>query len=98
MIDVEQLLDAVCEDTTLNRDEARMAINRAFKKAEDFLLLGFRVRLGEMGYLYLTTKSTGVDQPEDATAAMIKDIVPRFVFGRKFRESIKRVKVERVAK
>jgi hypothetical protein len=45
MITVEQLLDAVCEETRLSRGEARMAVNRIFKKAGDFIELGFNVHL-----------------------------------------------------
>jgi nucleoid DNA-binding protein len=94
-VNMEQLLDAACEGTTLNCDEARMALNRLFKKAEDYLALGFNVHLGELGYMHVTTKSDGADKPEDATASMIKDIVPRFVFGRKLRENVKKIPVER---
>jgi nucleoid DNA-binding protein len=97
-IQMEQLLDAICDDTTLNRDEARMACNRLFKKAEEFMNLGFNVHLGELGYMHVTMKSDGVDTPEEATASMITDIVPRFVFGRKSRENVKRIPVERTNK
>jgi predicted histone-like DNA-binding protein len=96
-IDLEQLLDAVCEETTLNRDEARMSLNRVFKKAEEYLSLGFNVHLGELGYMHVTARSNGVDKPEDATANMITDIVPRFVFGKKLRENVKKIPVEREA-
>jgi nucleoid DNA-binding protein len=97
-ITLDQLLDAVCEDTTLNRDEARMSFNRLSKKAEEFMTLGFNVHLGELGYMHVTMKSNGVDKPEDATANMITDIVPRFVFGRKTRERIKNIPVERTTR
>jgi nucleoid DNA-binding protein len=98
MIQLEQLLDAICEGTTLNRDEARMALNRLFKKAEEFMTLGFSVHLGNLGYMHVSMKSKGADKPEEATASMITDIVPRFVFGRKLRDSVKKIPVERDAK
>ncbi|MDR3260835.1 MAG: hypothetical protein LBT78_03265, partial [Tannerella sp.] len=94
-INVEQLLDAVCEETTLNRDEARMAVNRVFKKADDFMQLGFNVHLGELGYMHLTVKSEGVETPEEATAAMITDVIPHFVFGSKAHDNARKVKFER---
>jgi predicted histone-like DNA-binding protein len=97
-IQIEQLLDAICADTTLNRDEARMAFNRLFKKAEEFMNMGFNVHLGELGYMHITMKSDGVDTPEEATANMITDIVPRFVYGRKLRENVKKIPVERTNK
>jgi nucleoid DNA-binding protein len=95
MITVEQLLDAVCEETTLNRDEARMAVNRIFKKAGDFIELGFSVHLGDLGYIHVTLKSNGVNTPGEVTAAQVTDIVPRFVFGKKLRDNIKNAKLER---
>lgn len=94
-IDMEQMLDAICENTTLDRDEARMAINRLFGKTEEFLHLGFNVHLGELGYMHVTTRSDGADKPEDATASMITDIVPRFVFGKKLRDSVRKIHLER---
>lgn len=94
-VSLEQMLDAICEDTTLNRDEARMAINRLFGKAKDYLHLGFNVHLGELGYMHVTVRSDGVDTPEEATASMIKDVVPRFVFGKKLRDSVREIQVER---
>jgi len=97
-VDIDQLLDAVCEGTTLNRDEARMGINRLFKKTEEFLGMGFSVNLGDLGYIHVTLKSNGVDTPEEASASMITDIVPHFVFGRKLRERLKNIKVERDSK
>jgi nucleoid DNA-binding protein len=97
-INLEQLLDAVCSETTLNRDEARMAFNRLFKKAEEFLGLGFNVHLGELGYMHLTVRSNGTDTPEEVTAAAIKDVVPHFVFGKNLRANIKKVKFERESK
>jgi predicted histone-like DNA-binding protein len=97
-IDMEQLLDAICEGTTLNRDEARMSINRLFTKTEDFLGMGFNVHLGGLGYMRATMKSEGVEKAEDATASMIKDIVPHFVFGKKLRERLKKIQVERETK
>jgi predicted histone-like DNA-binding protein len=94
-ITIEELLDAVCEGTTLNRDEARMAVNRIFKKAGDFIDMGFNVHLGDLGYIHVSLKSKGVDTPEEVTANHVTDIVPRFVFGKKLRDSIKNAKLER---
>jgi predicted histone-like DNA-binding protein len=97
-ITLEQLLDAICADTTLSRDEARMAVNRLFEKAKEYMSLGFNVHLGELGYMHITMKSDGVAAPENATANMITDIVPRFVFGRKIRKNVKEIPLERTTR
>jgi predicted histone-like DNA-binding protein len=97
VIDMEQLLDAMCEDNTLNRDEARMGLNRMFHKSREFLKLGFNVHLGDLGYMRLTTRSKGVDKPEEVTAAAVTDIAPHFVFGKTLRSDIKNISLEREA-
>jgi predicted histone-like DNA-binding protein len=97
-ITFEELLDSICADTTLNRDEARMALNRLFSKSEEYLSMGFNVHLGNLGYMHVTLKSDGADTPEGVTANAITDIVPRFVFGRKLRENVKKISVERETK
>jgi nucleoid DNA-binding protein len=94
MITVEQLLDAVCEETTLNRDEARTAVNRIFKKAGDFIELGFSVHLGDLGYIHVTLKSDGANTPGEVTATRVTDIVPRFVFGKKTARQYQNAKVQ----
>jgi nucleoid DNA-binding protein len=96
-IGIEELLDAICEDNTLNRDEARMALNIAFRKSGDFLRLGFNVDWGELGSMRTTLRSRGVDTEQEATAATVSDKVPHFVFGKKFRASLKQEKLERSA-
>jgi nucleoid DNA-binding protein len=97
-VTLEQMLDAICADTTLNRDEARMALNRLFTKTEEYLDMGFNVHLGNLGYMHVTLRSNGADTPEGVTANTITDIVPRFVFGRKLRENVKKIPVERETK
>jgi hypothetical protein len=45
--------------------------------------------------MHLTTRSKGVDKPEEVTAAGVTDIAPHFVFGKTLRSSIKTTKLER---
>jgi nucleoid DNA-binding protein len=94
-IDIERLLDSICEDNTLNRDEARMAINRTFKKASDYVRLGFNVGLGSLGHMEVSIRSTGVDSAEEVSATNVTDVVPHFIFGTDLRDSIRKEKLER---
>jgi nucleoid DNA-binding protein len=96
-IDIEHLLDAICEDNTLNRDEARMAINRTFKKAVDYVRLGFNVGLGPLGHVEVSIRSKGVDTEAEVSATNVTDVVPHFIFGTDLRDSIKKEKLERAA-
>jgi nucleoid DNA-binding protein len=94
-VSIEQLLNAACEGNTLDRDEMRMGLNRAFAKATEYLELGFNVDLGELGHIGVSMRSNGADTPEEATAGQITDIVPHFVFGKNLRDRIRKCKVER---
>jgi predicted histone-like DNA-binding protein len=92
----EEFLDAVCEDTTLNRDEARMAFNKGFKTIIKYSKMGMSVHLESLGHTRTTVRSTGVDTPEEVTADTITDIVPHFVFSEEFRSELKREHLEKI--
>jgi predicted histone-like DNA-binding protein len=94
-VSFEEFLDSVCEDTTLNRDEVRMAFNKGFKSILQFMKLGFNVHLDSLGYVRTTVRSKGVDTPEEVTAATISDIVPHFVFSEEFRSELKKERLEK---
>ena len=94
-VSFDEFLDAVCADTTLNRDEVRMAFNKGFKTILQFTKLGFNVHLDSLGYTRATVRSKGVDTPEEVTAAIISDIVPHFVFSDDFRTELKNERLEK---
>lgn len=94
-IDLEALLDAACDGNTADRDEIRLSINRVFKKAEEYLGLGFNVHLGNLGYMSLSIRSKGASIESDATASMATDIVPHFIFGEDMRDKLKKTKLEK---
>jgi nucleoid DNA-binding protein len=95
-ISFEDFLDEVCKDTTLNRDEARMALNKAFQTILEYSKLGFNVHLGTLGYTKVTICAKGKETPEEVTANAVTDIVPHFVFSDHFRSELKKVHLERV--
>ncbi|MDR1593471.1 MAG: hypothetical protein LBS43_03155 [Prevotellaceae bacterium] len=94
-ISFEEFLDAVCKDTTLNRDEVRMALNKAFRTILDFAKLGLTVHLDSLGHIRVTMRSKGMDTPEEVTATAVLDIVPHFVFSEAFRTELKNVRLEK---
>jgi predicted histone-like DNA-binding protein len=94
-VSYDEFLDSVCEDTTLNRDEVRMAFNKGFKSILQFSKLGFNVHLDSLGYVRTTVRSKGVDTPEEVTAATVSDIVPHFVFSEGFRSELKKERLEK---
>jgi predicted histone-like DNA-binding protein len=95
-ISYEEFLDTVCRDTTMNRDEVRMAFNKGFKTIIQFSKMNMNVHLDSLGYTKTTVRSKGVDTPEEVTADTVTDIVPHFVFSEKFREELRKEKLEKV--
>jgi nucleoid DNA-binding protein len=95
-VSFEEFLDAVCEDTTMNRDEVRMAFNKGFKTILQFSKMSMNVHLGSLGYTKTTVRSKGMETPEEVTAATISDIVPHFVFSEEFRSELKNERLEKV--
>jgi predicted histone-like DNA-binding protein len=95
-ISFEEFLDAVCRDTTLNRDEVRMALNKAFQTILAFSKLGFHVHLDTLGYVKVSLRGEGKDTPEEVTANTVTDIVPHFVFSEHFRSELKKEHLERI--
>jgi nucleoid DNA-binding protein len=94
-VSFEEFLDAVCRDTTLNRDEVRMALNKSFQTLLSFSKMGFNVHLDMLGYTKVTVRGEGKPTPEEVTASSVADIVPHFVFSEQFRSELKRERLER---
>jgi predicted histone-like DNA-binding protein len=95
-ISYEEFLDAVCEDTTLNRDEVRMAFNKGFKTIIQYSKMNMNVHLDSLGYTRTSVRSKGMDTAEEVTADTITDIVPHFVFSEKFRSELRNERLEKV--
>jgi nucleoid DNA-binding protein len=95
-ISFEKFLDAVCEDTTLNRDKVRMAFNKGFRTIRNYTGMGFNVHLDSLGYTKATLRSKGENTPEEITANSVLDIMPHFVFGSEFRDELKKESLEKI--
>jgi predicted histone-like DNA-binding protein len=74
----KQVAKEIADETTLNPKEAEMAIYQFQKVLTKALLDGKTVQLGELGSFQLTIKSGGVDNEEEATAALVEKINIRF--------------------
>lgn len=84
VMDFETLLLLASEDNTLDPDELRMSLHRAFKKAEEYLDEGYSVSLGNIGHMQLSINSEGSDKPADVKAHKVKRIRANFIFSREF--------------
>lgn len=93
-INFEELLVRASNDTTLDPDELRMSVNRAFFMAETYLGDGFTVNFGRLGYMMTSILSEGVDMPAQAGAHNMKRIRIHFIFGKAIRDFMQKVGLE----
>lgn len=96
VMDFEKLLVRATEDTTLDPDELRMSLHRAFKKAEECLGDGFTVSFGHLGHIQLTIRSEGAETQKEVTVHNKKRIKSNFVFGRDFMRRIQNISLEEI--
>jgi predicted histone-like DNA-binding protein len=76
------------EETTLNRKEAEMSIDRLGTVLVRNLLAGNSVQLGEWGSFHLTCNGEGSDTKEGVTAGSIKNLNIRFSPGKALKEAL----------
>ncbi|MDR1155839.1 MAG: hypothetical protein LBL04_14125 [Bacteroidales bacterium] len=86
-VSFEEFLDAVCRDTTLNRDEVRMALNKSFQTLLSFSKMGFNVHLDMLGYTKYKTQNEPFHTRNHILLiytflpiCIVKQIVPRLLF------------------
>lgn len=94
VMDFETLLVLASEETTLDPDELRMSLHRAFKKAEEYLGEGFNVSFGDIGHIQLSINSEGSDVPDKVKPNKLKRIKSNFVFGKKLMKRLQDIGLE----
>ncbi|GEM_PF-4298107 len=90
-LNFEDLLVRATEDTTLDPDELRMSLNRAFLKAEEYLSEGFTVNFGHLGHIQLAISGEGADSPGECKPSLMKRIRARFVFSQAFQQVFQKI-------
>ena len=94
-IDFDKLMLRACEETTLNPNELRMGIDRAFTKAEEYLEEGFTVGFNRLGYVKVDSTSEGSETEEEATPDKVKRTRLHFKFGKDILDRLQRVGFEK---
>lgn len=97
-IGYDELIENMVRHASLTPSEARSALDYLLETIPDMLKLGHTVRLGNLGYLRPIIRSEGSDTPEEATVNKVKDVRVRFIPGKKLREEIKNISLERFPK
>jgi predicted histone-like DNA-binding protein len=84
----KEVADLIADETTLNPNEAAMAVKQFKKILIRLLLAGNSVQLGDWGSFHLTCNSKGFDTREEVTANAINKVKTRFAPGKEFKEAI----------
>lgn len=94
-IELTDLLKQVCDDSTIDPNEVTLGLRRTFKKAIEYLTLGFTVHLDDLGYFNLRISSEGAIEEEAATPDMIRKVRLVFYPGKQLRNSLKNLKFQK---
>lgn len=94
-LEFEDLVILATEDTTLDPNELRMGLARAFAKSEEYLSQGFTIGFGKFGCIKISLSSVGSEKPEEATAEKLRRIRANFLFGKKIKDFMQTIGLER---
>jgi predicted histone-like DNA-binding protein len=84
----KEVAELIADETTLNPNEAAMAVRQLKKILIRLLLDGYSVQLGDWGSFHLTCNSEGRDTREEVDAHSIKRANVRFMPGKEVKEAI----------
>ena len=85
----KEVAKLVADETTMDRKEVEMAVDRFEVILLRLLLDGHSVQLGDWGSFYLTCNSTASDTKAEVSASNIKNLNIRFQPGKEMKDAIK---------
>jgi nucleoid DNA-binding protein len=94
-VDRNELLKQMVENTSLTDREADTALEYLFRAIPHFLKMGMTVQMGSLGYFHVTIQSEGSVNPMDAGPDKILRKCLKFVPGKKIREEINDLPVQK---
>ena len=89
-VDDKEVARLIADETTLNPQEALMAIAQLEKVMLNLLKGGYSVKLGDWASFSASVSSHGVDKPEDVNASLVKEVKANCRFSPSFKESLNR--------
>ena len=87
-IEEKDVAKEIADETTLNRNEAEMALAQLEKVLINNLLAGNSLQIGDWGSFHLTCKSVGSATKEEVTAKNIKKLNIRFKAGKSLLQAL----------
>ncbi len=95
IIDRDVIEDAIVRETSLSRGDVRSMLTTFRDIIHDHLSQGFKVRLEDIGLLYLRTKSNGDVAAADVNAKNIERVSIGFKGDGKLMEMVSKIKFEK---
>ena len=80
----KDLVERMCRDTTLNENEARMALSQVKQALLDFLMDGYSVEFTDWASFRPTVSAEGSPTEKECTAAKVKRVNCRCTFSSEF--------------
>lgn len=89
------LIEHMAHNTSMTKQEARMALNSIYDSLLHFLELGFNVSIGDLGYFALSLRSQGSLTPEEVTPDKLKEIKLQFNPSKKLHRAVNKISVHK---
>jgi len=90
MVRVDEITKRIARRVNIHPDLCRTVLNTWNEEAIELLSNGSSVELGDAGYVYLTASSAGVEDEEEASERLIKNIRGHLAFSKKTKEAFNR--------
>jgi predicted histone-like DNA-binding protein len=87
-ISVRELKQEIARFTTVSGPDIGAVIDALLELIPTLLKRGHWIRLGDLGYLYPTFQSEGMDTEEEVTSATIKQVRIRFRIGKWLKQAM----------
>lgn len=89
-------MEDMVHNTTLSKQEARMAIDYFLEAIPRYLAIGNSIQLGKMGFLKAVINSEGSESPDEALPSKIKKKRVVFMPGKELRQQMNNISVRNV--
>lgn len=95
-VSAEDFMEDMVHNTTLSKQEARMAIDYFLEAIPRYLAIGNSIQLGKMGFLKAVINSEGSESPDEALPSKIKKKRVVFMPGKELRQQMNNISVRNV--
>lgn len=93
---IDDVSKLISDGSTLRENDIQSVMYGLVNVVGQILEDGYSVQLGELGTLFLSTTSSGVETPEETSPAQIKRVRPLYKQGKRFKKLMNTLDYKRI--